>query len=265
MKMKHEDLSRLKIDVQTTNDRNFLELVILFDKPEFLEYLPKIRKKYGIDDLVKLEEYDQLMDAYFKSEESRFDFSTYVNTKELIDYANKNVVWYEEIEDADMTRSQQLDTDAAILCYIFQRPPYFADPIKQAILCGAVNGDLFNTTSTTIVEQDMLYSTTGHFQLPQVAVLISSTSTDLEINEQIRYARHLFKTDEKLAYYKPRTDKVNRIRDYREWYWDRLKGNKYQETTDKWNDKHSPGVPDSDKDEARIRRGVTQYKKLLSQ
>lgn len=74
MKMKYEDLTRLKIDVQTDNDRNFLELATLFDKPEFLEYLPKIRKKYKIDPLVKIEEYDQLMDEYFKGKESKFDF-----------------------------------------------------------------------------------------------------------------------------------------------------------------------------------------------
>ena len=134
MKMEYEDLARLKIDIQTKNDRNFLELAILFDKPEFLEYLPKIRKKYSINSLHRLEEYEQLIDKYFKSEESKFDFSTYENAKELIEYANKNVVWYEEIEDAEMTLHQQLDTDASILCYLFRRPPYFAEPIKQAIL-----------------------------------------------------------------------------------------------------------------------------------
>ena len=263
MSMKNEDLLRLKIDIQTKNDRNFLELAILFDKPEFLKYLPKIRGKYKIDPLVKLGEYEQLMDEYFKSEESKFDFSTYDNTKELIEYANKNVVWYEEIEDADMTMYQKLDTEAAILCYLFQRPPYFADPIKQAILCGVVDGDLFATTSNTIVEQDTLYSTTGHFQLPQIAILISPTSTDMEIKEQIRRARGLFKTDPKLSYYIPRIDQVNQIRLYREWYWKSLADIKNTKILAEWV-KNPNRDPDSDMDESRISKGISHYRTLLS-
>lgn len=261
--MKNEDLTHLKIDVQTTNDRNYLELAILFDKPKFVEYLPKIRKKYGIGHLVKLEEYDQLMDDYFKSTESKFDFSTYENVKELTEYANKNVVWYEEIEDADMNRHQQLDTDAAILCYIFHRPPYFSEPIKQAILCGMVNGDLFDTTSTTIIEQDMLYSTTGHFQLPQLAILISPTSTDIEIKEQIWKARDMFKSDPKLSYYIPRVDQVNQIRLYRDWYWKSLADVKNKEILDGWSSNPNR-EPNSDMDESRISKGIAHYKKLLT-
>lgn len=225
--MKINILRKYRIDIQTKNDRNFLELAILFDKAEFLEYLPKIRMKYNISKLYDLEDYERLMDEYFNSKESKFDFSTYENVKKLVEYANKNVVWYEEIEDADMTIYQQLDTDASILCYLFHRPPYFAEPIKQAILCGVVNGDLFDITSSTIVEQDTLYSTTGHFQLPQMAILISPTSTDIQIKEQVRRARKQFVTNEKLSYYKPRIDKANKIRAYREWYWKHLEGKTY--------------------------------------
>jgi len=262
--MQNENLLRLKIDIQTGNDRNFLELATLLDKPGFLEYLPKIRNKYKIDPLFKLEQYEQLMDEYFKGEESKFDFSNYDNTKELINYANTNVVWYEEIQDANMTMLQKLDTEAAILCLIFQRPPYFADPIKQAILCGAVSGDLFDTTSTIIVEQDTLYSTTGHFQLPQVAILISPTTTDKQIKEQVQYARHLFKTDEKLDYYKPRVDMANKIREYREWYWQHLAGKTYVKIATDWMNNPDVDSSDSGSDENRVLKGVAYYKKLFS-
>lgn len=264
MKMKYEDLSKVKIGIQTKNDRNFLELAILFDKPEFIEYLPKIRKKYNITKLYDLEDYERLMDEYFNSKESKFDFSTYGNAKELVEYASKNVVWYEEIEDADMTMYQRLDTDASILCYLFHRPPYFADPIKQAILCGAVDGDMFDTTSTTIVEQDTLYSTTGHFQLPQVAILISPTSTDIQIKEQVRSARKLFSTNEKLSYYKPRVDKANKIRAYREWYWKHLEGKTYVQISTEWMDNPNIENSDSGSDDNRVLKGVAYYKKLLS-
>lgn len=261
--MKYEDLSKLKIGIKTINDRNFLELAILFDKPEFLEYLPKLREKYQISSLVNLERYLQLMDEFSNSKETKFDFLTYSNAGELVEYANKNAVWLETIQEEDMTKYQQLETEASILCYLFKRPPSFSDPIKQAIVSGSVNGNLFDTTSVTIVEQDMISSTTGHFQLPQVAVLISPTSTDIEIKEQVQHARQLFKTDNKLSYYKQRVDKVNKIRAYREWYWQHLAGKTYVQISTEWMD-NSNDPSDSGSDENRILKGVAYYKKLLS-
>src|SRR3972149_5409824 len=257
--MTNEDLLRLKIDIQTKNDTNFLELAILFDKPEFLEFLPKIRKKYNFDSLIGLKNYDKAIDSFGTDEYAKFDFSTYKNFKELIEYAKKQTTWTVGLEEK-MDLLQLLDMEAGVLCYIFKRPPYFSGMIKQAILCGAVDGDFFQPTSTTIIEGDTLLSTTAPFQLPRVAILVSSTSTDLDIKKQVQIARHIYKTDENVSYYKPRTDKVNRIRDYREWDWDRLAGNKYRQTTDKWSERHESGITESDKEETRIRRGAVLYK-----
>ncbi|KKT47425.1 MAG: hypothetical protein UW37_C0008G0025 [Candidatus Gottesmanbacteria bacterium GW2011_GWA2_44_17] len=59
--MKIEDLSKLKIDIQTKDDTSFLELAIFFDKPEFLQMLPQFRKDYGIDPLIKSDKfYDKI-------------------------------------------------------------------------------------------------------------------------------------------------------------------------------------------------------------
>ena len=55
--MKNEDLLNLQIEIHTKNDTNFLELSILFDKPDFLQMLPQFRKDYGIEQLVKLDKY----------------------------------------------------------------------------------------------------------------------------------------------------------------------------------------------------------------
>src|SRR3989344_4839058 len=97
MKMKYEDVARLKIEIHTTNDRNFLELAILFDKPEFLAYLLKIRKKYGFEPTTP-DQYKLIQDKLEQSEETKFNFSTYENAQELIDYINDNAVWGNDIE-----------------------------------------------------------------------------------------------------------------------------------------------------------------------
>jgi hypothetical protein len=202
------------------------------------------------------------LDKYFKSEESKFDFSIYDNAKELIEYANENAIWIDGIEDEELTLYQQLDTDANILCYLFHRPQHFAESIKEAIVCGIVNGDFFKLTSPQVIENNVVSSTTAPFQLPQAAILISPTSTDIEIKEQIRLVRDLYKTDPKLRYYVPRIDQVNQIRLYRDWYWKSLADMKNTEILDEWasdTDRDS----ESDMDESRISKGIAHYKNLL--
>lgn len=261
--MKYEDLARLKIDVQTDNDRNFLELSILFDKPEFLEWLPKIRNKYHLK-LAPLDKYDEVINSFDSVDRGRFDMSLYEDIKGLKEYAKQNETFLTNLEDNDAELYQKLETDAVILCYIFSRPPYFLVPVLQALLCGAVDGDYFYPTKYHIVENDWLQTTTGSFQLPQVVISVSPTSTDVEIKEQVRFARYLLKTDKKLSYYKPRVDKVNKIRAYREWYWQHLAGKTYVQIATEWMDNPNVDSSDSGSDENRILKGVTYYKKLLA-
>ena len=263
MKMKYEDLARLKIDIQTTNDKNFLELAILFDKPEFLAYLPKIRKRYGIEKPIQSSEYRQILDRLENSKETKFDFSLYENARELIDFIDDNAVWGNDIEHELDNDYRHLVTDANILCYLFHRPPFFADVIEEVIFYGSVDGDNFKATSYAVVENDMISSTPAYFQLPQAAILITPTSTDLEIKEQAQKIRQLYKSDKRLSYYLPRIDKVNKIRAYREWYWQHLAGKTYVQISTDWMD-NSDNPSDSGSDENRVLKGVAYYKKLLS-
>ena len=263
MKMKYEDLARLKIDIQTSNDKNFLELAILFDKPEFLAYLPKIRKRYDIEKPIQSSEYRQVLNRLENSAETKFDFSIYDNAQELIDFINDNAVWGNEIEFELDNDYRHLVTDANILCYLFHRPPFFADAIEEVIFYGSVDGDNFKATSYAVVENDMISSTPAYFQLPQAAILITPTSTDLEIKEQAQKIRQLYKSDKRLSYYLPRIDKVNKIRAYREWYWQHLAGKTYVQISTDWMD-NSDDPSDSGSDENRVLKGVAYYKKLLS-
>lgn len=262
MKMQYEDLARLKIDIHTTNDRNFLELAILFDKPEFLAYLPKIRRKYGFDPVTP-DQYGLIQERLEQSEETIFDFSTYENPQELIDFINDNAVWGNDIQHEPEDNYKHLITDTNILCYLFHRPPNFAEAIEEAILGGGVNRDIFKSTSFAVIENNMIVSTLGYFQLPQAAILITPTSTDKEIKEQAQKIRSMYQSDKKLSYYLPRIDKVNKIRTYREWYWQHLAGKTYAQISSDWMDNPNIDSSDSGSDENRVLKGVTHYKKLL--
>lgn len=261
--MKNEDLVKLKIDIQTNDDTNFLELAILLDKPKFLRLLPQLRKDYGIERLIDLKDYYRKTDSFKNSKKAKLNFSKYQNSKKLIEYARKNNTGFDDIED-EMDLFQLLDTETNLLCYIFKRPPYFSESIKQAILCNAVNDDCFKTTSVEVIEHDAVLSTTGSFQLPQVAILISPTSTDIKIENAIYSARKLFRTDRRLSYYKPRTDKVDRICSYREWYWQKIEGKKLVDIAKDWLSRPDVDPNDSGSDASVISKGISRYKNLLS-
>lgn len=263
--MINRNLLKFRIDVRAIDDTNFLELAILLDKPEFLDFLPQLRKEYGIYNLANTEDYYSLSDSFAEGKKSNINFSKYKNSKHLIEYAleNRGYIFDEDPTD-EMEMKQLLDTEANLLCYLFKRPPYFAEPIKQAILCGAVDDYVLRSTSIHIVERDNLLTTTACFQLPQVAILISPTSTDKVIKDTVRVARILYKKDKRLSYYKPRTDMVTKIKDYRSWYWMHLAGKRYVDIANEWSDRVDIDPSDSGIDDNRVLKGVNYYKRLLS-
>ncbi|GEM_PF-5859482 len=75
----------LKIKIYTKDNTNFLELAILFDKPEFLQMLPQFRKDYGIQQLVKPDKYTETINA-LEDKTDKINFSKYQKPKELIKF-----------------------------------------------------------------------------------------------------------------------------------------------------------------------------------
>jgi hypothetical protein len=261
--MKNEDLLKLKIDIQVENDTSFLELATLLDKPEFLHLLPTLRKEYDIKKLTSIDDFYSTVDAFTLNEDFKINFSKYENSKQLIAYAKDNSSGHGDPE-RPMDKYQLIDTESNLLCYLFKRPPYFDEPIKHAIYCGMVNDSSMRTTSVMVVEGDRLYSTVSEFSLPSIAILVSPATTDRVIKDAMSVARTLYKTDKRLSYYKPRTDKANKIRNYREWYWMHLGGMKYVDIADEWSNRPDIDSTDSGIDDNRILKGINYYTKLLS-
>lgn len=255
----NEDLLKLKIDIQTRDDSNFLELAIFFDKPEFFQVLQQFRKDYGIDQLIDLDKYTDTINKLDKKG-GKINFSKYQKPKLLIKYAKKNqLLLTEDIED-EMDLYQRLDTEVNLVCYQFKRPPYFAEAVKQAIFCGAVEGDFLSSTSVEVLEGGLLKDASC-FQLPQLAILISPTTTYETLKSSFQIAQTLYKTDTKLSYFRPRVDFVNNIRKYRFSYWERLTGKTYEKIAD---DRVNKQLPKEDTTTyLEVMRGVRIYTKLL--
>lgn len=248
--MKIEDLLDLKIDIQTKDDTNFLELAIFFDKPEFLQMLPQFRKDYGIDKLVDPDIFNDKINE-LESKTATINFSKYRHAKELIKNSPRI--------DRKMDGYEMLDTEANLVCYQFKRPPCFVEAVKQAIFCGSVEGDWLGTTSVEVIESGIPLNASA-FQLPQVAILISPATTYKTLQNSFQIAQAMYKTNPKLSYFQPRVNFVNNIRKYREWYWQRIEKKTYQVIADKWLEKHE----NENTTYLDVLKAVKIYKKLLS-
>lgn len=262
MKMKKNDkayLQDLKIDIRTNSDINYQELALLFDKQEYMDMLPKLRKMYGVINLNPAEDYSDVLDTFI--EEYGFipgpgtgmDLSKYKKLKELKES-------FEDFYDAVHEKTEYpviLEYECYLLCYEFNRPPHFAQAIQETIFCGAVTEDTFEPTKAKIIERNALWFGAT---LPPIAIFVSPTSTYEDVKEEFRKAKGIMKTDKRLSYYQPRVDLAPNIRKYREWYWERIKGKTYQQISDEWIKKHENETTTY----LDVLKAVKTYEKLLA-
>jgi hypothetical protein len=226
--------------------------------------LPQLRKDLEVENTVDLKDYIDV--AYEKPshnnrKKKKINFSKYKGIENTFDavFLHKTFTHKEDIFD-EMDMYSLIANEVNLVCVKFNRPPYFAEVVKQAIFCGAIDKNALRHTYAKIIENDQMFSTGGHFQLPQTAILISPITTYEELKKVFREAKELFKTDERLIYYQPRLDTVSNIKKYRDWYWERVKGKKYQEIADEWVEKHE----DENTTYLDVLKAVKLYKKLLS-
>lgn len=261
--MKNDDLIKLKIEILAEDDTNFMEIATLVDKPEFLSLLPLLRKEYGInEEEVNLDNYDKNLDLITNNNKTHFiNFSKFRDPKQLFEYTKEHVYLFNE--KVGMETYPAFDTEMLLMCYLFRRPPIFSSVCFDAVLCGTVGDYSYRTTKVVVNDSNNQFTSVSDLALPYVSILVSPNSSDREIVEAGRIAKTLYKTDERLNYYKPRTDLVNKVRIYRQWYWMHIGGKKYTEIADSWADKADAEF--ADLDDNRVGKSIRFYKKLLTQ
>jgi len=262
MKIRKNDkayLQDFKIDIRTKNDVYYQELALLFDKPNFLNLLPNLRQTYGIANLFPLSDIDKLTDSYFKENlrSVTIDLSKYSKVDEVKELFPE---FYELLIGKGITDflPEMLDAESNLICYEFNRPPYFVEPIYQAIFCGIVDDSYFKPTEAKIVNFEQMGSWPT---LERIAIFVSPTSTYEEVKEEFRKAKELMKNNKRMSYYHAQVDKAPNIRKYREWYWERIRGKTYKQIADEWNEKHNNETSASYIDALKA---VKTYEKLLA-
>lgn len=251
-----------KIDIQTDNDIHYQELSLLFDKPQFLDLLPDLRRTYKIPNLFPIKDFGEELDNHLHNvhyqEPARVNLSKYKRIKEI---KKSFPDFYEFLSDKDNHMPEVLNAECHLICFELNRPPYFVEVIEQAIFCGAVNSSLFKPTEAKVVNFEEMGAWPT---LERVAILVSPTSTYEDVKKEFRKAKGFIQNDPRLSYYQPRTDTVNNIREYRLWYWQRLEGKSYADISNDWMEKNPETGPyDPGSDENFVLKGVHKYQQLL--
>ncbi len=165
MKIKKNDkayLQDLKIDIRAKNSLAFQEIALLVDKPGFLNLLPLLRNDFEVVNLVSLDAFmDKAYDKPFHSKEKKIiNFSKYKEAKKLRSFVKNNESIYgSDGVEKEMNIFQLIATEINFVCIQFNRPPYFAEAIRQAIYCGATDETGFHPTSTEVLESDNVFPT----------------------------------------------------------------------------------------------------------
>lgn len=261
MKVRKNDkayLQDLKIDIRTNRDDYYQELVLLFDKPAFLDLLPKLRSYYKVINLIPIEEYKEYdfpdLEDIYGGGTAKVDVTKYKKVKSL---KTSLPNFYDEVISSTEL-PLVIENECYLICYEFGRPPYFYEVVKQSIYCGVVTDENFHPTKTEIIESDSLWFGPTP---PPVAIFVSPTSTYKDLEKEFRKAKELMKTDKRLSYYQPRIDLTPNIRKYHHWYWERIKGKTYQTIADEWVEKHEK----EDTTYLDVLKAVKIYTKLLNQ
>lgn len=260
----NDDLLELKIDIKTNNDIAYQEMALLLDKPEFLRMLPSLRETYKITEEIPLEDYcEYSKDFIFKihlNDPGKIYLDKYTRLPELKKRFPDIAVHLDE--SGAMLYPDRLDAECNLICFEFNRPYYFTEIIRQALFCKKVDDTYYGATQGTVIDASEFGPM--EYTLPQAAIFISPTSTYEDVKEAFREVKEMIKTDRRLSYYQPRLDTVSNIREYRSWYWDRLKGKTYTEISDDWITNH-PEIKNIDavSDVNFILKGVKKYKELL--
>lgn len=247
-------LQDYKIDIHASRATHYQELALFFDKPQFLGLLPYLRQTYKITSLFSLADFEGEFDCHLHSthlgESVKIDLSKYSKVKEL---KQSFPDFYDFLTDEN-NMPEALDAECNLICYEFNRPPYFIGPIEQAIFCGSVDDAYFKPTEAKVVDFEEMGAWPG---LERVAVFVSPTSTYEDVKEEFRKAKELMKTDGRLSYYQPQADIAPNIRKYREWHWKRIQGKIYREIADECPTDDIVTYLD-------VLKAVKNYKKLLA-
>jgi len=233
-----------------------MDCAYLLDKPEFLRLLPKLRKKYDLQNPIPYKDFN-------KWKETKLNEDLHLMTKNNMEEVQKIV---KKIETGVTTQqlfdmqhfSRRFDWESQFLCRRFKRPGYFDLIIQYAIACGVVGDESYQNTYIEVFPTELPID---DMPLPEVRIVISPITKFEDVEKIFRQnVPQIFENNRKLLkyYFKMKNARSASIRRDREWYWETISGKKpkdiYADTA---------LIPSDDFNVGSVAKAIERYRKML--
>jgi hypothetical protein len=135
-----------KIDIQITDDKEYIDIATLVDKQKFLVAVERLRKKWGLGQTIPPEGYLAWKEKLYKGRRARIG-----EQKQLIKKFSKNGYGAEDPDGYDEAIARVMpdldfECDIRDLRLFFNRPETFDIAIAYAVVCGVVPDNKYTST-----------------------------------------------------------------------------------------------------------------------
>ena len=185
----------MKIDIKIKNNKDFGDIALLIDKPQFLEAIKMLREKWNIIAPLPLRKLKNFQGNLF-----------------------------------DKNKLQEFEIDIRDLRIKFNKPDTFDKVMSYSIICGVIPNGIYKSTYYGIAGSppSRLEDRTS-----RVAIFVTPQSQNDDVSEALREIRkNIFKNREdgyNVFFSIYSKDEVSNIKRDRRWYWKNLNGKSYRD------------------------------------
>lgn len=219
-----------KITILIENNKEFGDIAFLVDNPKFLEAIDRLRDKWGIKNLINIDQLGNWQNNLFKQRESKQGEQNQLKIVNVDDLSDCDLeAWKEKIER--VMPNVDFECDVRDLRIQFDKPETFDKAITHAIMCGIIPDGVYKSTYYGIE------ATTTPLRLQdrtaRIAIYITPQSTDEEVSKVVGETRKVFFKTKMWGIYPffslRNKDQVTNIKRDRGWYWRNLGGESYMQ------------------------------------
>lgn len=219
-----------KIDILIKDNKEFGDVAFLVDKPAFLKAIDRLRKKWGLQQLISK---DKFREWKYKLIDQREDKQKEqeVLKKQPIDHLSDADLEFLKEQIERVMPDIDFECDVRDLRIEFNKPETFDDAIAYAIVCGVIPDGVYNSTYWAT---DLSIPTPIRLQdrTSRVAIYVTPQSQKEDVLRVFKEA--------KSRVFKPRgdgynpffslynKDEITNIKRDRDWYWRHLNGRSYK-------------------------------------
>lgn len=255
-----------KIDIQIKENKEFGDVAFLVDKPAFLKAVERLRKKWGLEQLILPDKFKEWKDELFYKRDSKRREQDILKKQPVDHLSDADLEVFKEHVERVMP-DVDFECDIRDLRIEFNKPETFDKAIAYAIVCGIIPDGIYKSTywanDLSIPAPIRLQDRTS-----RIAIYVTPQSQQKDVLEAFKQVREgVFKSrgDSYYPFFSLYDkDEITNIKRDRDLYWRKLQGSSYKVIAleDNKNRLKDPYWIEDYKE--IVRKAIKRYQKVLT-